>query len=246
MKQLFLTALVAGVCLTACQKKADQQAGSQTADSAATAFDNVPEHASDQMVSPDNFVIIPGKQAGNIRATSTQAELIDLLGKENVTVNDTIYIAEGATEIGTTLFKGTPDEAQILWLDKENAAKPDAVILRPASDKPGTGGNQTQWVTDNGLRIGSTLKEVEKLNGKPFKLYGFGWDYGGSASSWQGGSLEGKDGKTYLSIVFGYGELSAEQEKLVDKVSGDGEFLSSNPAMQQLNPVIQTMTVRFN
>ncbi len=245
MKQLFLTALVAGVCLTACRKKADEQTDRQPADSTVTAFDNVPEHASDLMASPDNFVIIPGEQAGNIRATSSEAELIKLLGRENVTPNDTIYVAEGATEVGTTLFKGTPDEAQILWLDKTKKARPDAVILRPATDKPGTAGNQAQWMTDSGLKIGSTLKDVEKLNGKPFKLYGFGWDYGGSASSWEGGTLEGKDGKTYVSIVFGYGELSAAQEKLVDKVSGDGEFVSSNPDMQQLNPVIQTMTVRF-
>ncbi|OIN59669.1 hypothetical protein [Arsenicibacter rosenii] len=244
MKQLFLTALMAGICLAGCQKKTDGQTTGKPTDTTA-AFDQVPEHASDQLYSPDNFVIIPGEQVGNIRGTSTQAELIERLGKENVTADDTIYVAEGETAIGTTLFKGTPDEVQILWLYQKKAAKPDAVILRPASDKPGTGGMQTQWVTDNGLKIGSTLKEVEKLNGKPFKLYGFGWDYGGSASSWEGGKLEGKGGKTYLSIVFGYGDLSAEQEKIVDKVSGDGEFMSSDPGMQQLNPVVQTMTVRF-
>jgi hypothetical protein len=34
-----------------------------------------------------------------------------------------------------------------------------------------------------------TLAEIEKINGKPFKLYGFEWDFGGRSSNWQGGEL---------------------------------------------------------
>ena len=237
--------MILGLLAVACQKKADQQRTSAI-DSTKVGTDTLkPAEAGDVMVSPDNFVIIPGEQVGTIRANSTEAELMAMLGKENVTIHDTIYVGEGATEPGTTLFKGTPDEVQILWVDKKAFARPEAVIVRPATDKPGTVGKVTQWSTADGLKIGTTLKDVEKLNGKPFSLYGFSWDYGGTVSNWQGGTYQAKDGKSYISLVFGYGELSAEQEKLSEKVMGDSEFSSSNPAMQQLNPTVQTMTIRF-
>ncbi len=34
---------------------------------------------------------------------------------------------------------------------------------------------------DNGVKIGTTLSELVKLNGKPFTFTGFDWDYGGYA-----------------------------------------------------------------
>ena len=244
MQKLTVTLFTLIVFLGSCQKKTEQQA-TTTTDSSATIADTTVAQVDSAMYSPDNFVIIPGEQVGNIRATSTEKQLVELLGSENVTVHDTIYVGEGNTEPGTTLFKGTPDEVQILWADKEGFAQPDAVIIRPATDKPGTAGTTTQWMLADGLKIGSTLKEVEKLNGKPFSLYGFSWDYGGTVSNWHGGRYQAKDGKTYFSVVFGYGELTPEQEKLSEKVMGDSEFSSSNPTMQQLNPTIQTMTIRF-
>ena len=49
--------------------------------------------------------------------------------------------------------------------------------------------DQSAWTTAHGIRIGMPLAEVEKLNGKPFKLSGFDWDYGGRVTDWQGGAL---------------------------------------------------------
>ena len=39
----------------------------------------------------------------------------------------------------------------------------------------------SKWLTPFGIRIGTPFGEVEKQNGKPFRLNGFGWDLGGSA-----------------------------------------------------------------
>ncbi|WP_428654628.1 hypothetical protein [Runella sp.] len=227
---LFLLFLI--LAIAACKGTSDQTAAS--ADSTATAADT-----SQIESSPNNFYCIPGLKAGSVKANSSEASLKELLGAENV-IRDSVYIGEGFYEKGTTLFKGTPEEAQILWKDTINYAKPDNVLIRPAEGKP------NQWLVEGGIKIGMTLIELEKINGKPFKIGGFGWDYGGFATDWQGGKLEDKNGIANMSLRFDY---NSEDEKLApfaEKVMGEGPFLSSNPAMQKLNPKIVEISIRFD
>lgn len=252
LKKLYSLALLTSLTL-ACQT--NRQTASEASGPDSTVAVTVSTTAAEGPTeSPDNFLIIPGQQVGAVRATSSEARLRALLGAANV-VRDTFYMAEGQFEIGTTLFKNTADQAQIVWKDMKSFTKPDIVMIRPEYDdnnelKVGTGGKTVQWTvpigTAGSLSLGTSLREVERLNGKPFKLYGFGWDYGGNASDWQRGRLQDKDGKTYLSATFGVGEeFSGSESKLYDSVMGDSEFLSSNAAMQSLNPTIKTLTISF-
>ncbi|CCG98065.1 hypothetical protein FAES_0051 [Fibrella aestuarina BUZ 2] len=248
-KQFVLVALATSAI--ACQTKQETSTTLTSPDSTTVASTTVAEGPGE---SPDNFVVIPGRQVGVVRANSTEAGLRELLGAANV-VRDTIYMAEGEFDIGTTLFKNTADQAQIIWKDKKRFARPEIVLLRPEYDEnnellTGTGGKTVQWTvpigTAGSLSLGTSLREVERLNGKPFKLYGFGWDYGGLSSDWQRGKLQDTDGKTYLSAAFGVGaEFTGSESKMYDSVLGDGEFLSSNAAMQALNPTIKTLTISF-
>lgn len=197
-----------------------------------------------------DFLIIPGEQVGPIRADASEASLMKTLGKANV-VRDTIYTVEGQFDIGTTLYKNTADQAHVLWRDKKRFTHPETVLIRPARDEnntllPGTGGQTAQWTTASGLRVGSTLREVEAINGKPFTLYGFEWDYGGQSSGWKGGSLQAKSGKTFIGATFGFDhDVPDNQQAFFDAVMGDVEFLSNNTALQQLNPTVQTLSVSF-
>jgi hypothetical protein len=242
--------LVAATMLTvSCQKKtADQTA--TTTDSAKTvvaetiASDTTTTQKTLDIatVNADDFLIIPGQKVGKINTDSDEKSLIDAYGPANVTPHDTIYTVEGQYEIGTTLFKNTPDEAAILWKDNVKQARPDAVKMNLNLDQPN---RKSRWVTDTGVRLGLTIKEIQKINGKPFKLYGFSWDYGGAVTDWQKGKLQPNGPQTFITMTFGYGELSPSLETVAGTVSGEGEFLSSNPAMQQLNPVVQQVFVRF-
>jgi hypothetical protein len=189
--------------------------------------------------SSNNFYCIPGVQAGAVKANSSEASLKELLGPENA-VRDSVYIGEGFYEKGTTLFKGTPEEAQILWKDTLNYAKPDNVLIRPAEGKP------TEWLVEGGIRIGMTLKEIEKINGKPFNVSGFGWDYGGFVADWKGGKLDEKDGVSNFVLRFGYDYNDEKLNAFAEKVSGEGPFPSNNPAMQKLNPKVVEISIRFN
>jgi hypothetical protein len=47
------------------------------------------------------------------------------------------------------------------------------------------------WITENRLKIGSSLAEVEAINGKPLIISGWGWDFGGQLISNNEGNYEG-------------------------------------------------------
>ena len=53
---------------------------------------------------------------------------------------------------------------------------------------PGLDSQQVDMIR-TALRDCGAIEEVEKINGKPFKIAGFEWDYGGYVSNWTGGSL---------------------------------------------------------
>jgi hypothetical protein len=218
----------------ACSSKSDKNA-TATQDSASVATADSTAIGE----SPNNFYCIPGVQAGTVKANSSEASLKELLGPENV-VRDSVYIGEGFYEKGTTLYKGTPEEAQILWKDTVNFANPDNVLIRPAE------GKSNQWLVEGGIKIGMTLAELEKINGKSFSVSGFGWDYGGFVADWKGGKLDGKDGVSNFVLRFGYDYNDEKLNAFAEKVSGEGPFPSNNPAMQKLNPKIVEISIRFN
>jgi hypothetical protein len=245
--------LLLALLVMACQPKKQVATETQRPDSAAVTDTTAAADAA-AMESPDNFIIFPGRQVGMVKGTSTEASLRDLLGPENV-VRDTVYMSEGEFEMGTTLFKNTADQAQIIWKDKARFANPEVVFLRPAYDdtnqlRPGTAGQQVQWTMPVGeagrIGIGTSLRAVQQANGKPFKLYGFGWDYGGASAGWQKGNLETPDGKSYLTLHFGFeADFYETENKLYESVLGDSEFGSDSPAMQRLNPTVKTITLSF-
>lgn len=198
--------------------------------------------ASSVSVSND-FTIVPGERVGPVNGNTSEADLLRLLGPSAVTAGDTLYGAEGESFIGTTLYKGTADEVQIFYSDADTRLHPTTIRVTPrfTDDEGNAIPNQAvpRWVATTGVRVGATLREVERLNGKPFTLWGFEWDYSGMVSDWQGGKLAPPNKKAFLSVGFGSPLLrTAGQDKAYNDVMGDDEFKSSLYAMQQLNPIV--------
>jgi len=84
--------------------------------------------------------------------------------------------------------------------------------------------------TAGGLKIGTTLNELLKMNGKPIAFLGFGWDYGGGVISLNHGMLENSNVRFNLDIsenhtgdnaLYGDTELNSEMpvvKRLADKI----------------------------
>jgi hypothetical protein len=145
-----------------------------------------------------------------------------------------IDIGEGETAVGTVLYPADSlRRAEIIWQDSVNRRRPARLILR---------GDRTLWQLNRGISLGTNLQKLERLNGRPFLLAGFGWDYAGVITDWKGGTLDSALAGVKLYLDPG----SAQYEsKPYSQVLGDQDYSSSLAPMQQLNPRVATIFVDF-
>lgn len=192
-------------------KKAWVFAGGVTAESAASA-DN----------SNDMWLVSP-KAVGKITANTTEQDLINLYGKNNVTPEKEIYAnADVPPFQGVSIFKGKADELLVAWEEGKKGKAVATVFIRNAGGK---------WHTAQGVKVGMSLAELQKINGKAFNFTGFGWDYGGYAGGWEGGSLEGQQG---VSIRLDGGNAGSKYQGDVSLRSDDKGLVNAGVKVSEL------------
>ena len=175
---------------------------------------------------------------GPFSPSLTEQRLIETYGAANVRAGE-VYVGEGFSEPGATVFPDSPlDRIEIVWSDGEKRAKPRFVRVRSTS---------TRWKTADLITIGSDLKSIERINGRPFRLFGFGWDYSGSVSSWAGGRLErGETAGCRMRVALLPPGGAEGWPAIWQQVLGDREFSSGHPAMQQINPRVYQLVLGFS
>lgn len=128
-----------------------------------------------------NDQLITCNGIGTINLSDDYNRILQKAGKENITL-DSNYV-EGLFQ-GTyhTLWKGTPKEIKVFWKDAF-PEKEIAVI--------GIENMSSVYRFANGIKVGTTLNELVKLNDrKPIRFYGFSWDYGGNIMNFGDGKLQ--------------------------------------------------------
>jgi hypothetical protein len=155
-------------------------------------------------------------------------------GSANVKA-ERIDIGEGETVPGTVLFSAdSTRRLMIIWSDSTARRLPRRLILRDDSSR---------WSVAEGITLGTTLEELEKLNGRPFTLAGFGWDYAGVVMDWRGGKLAtplGRSVKLYLVPP-----SSAQSDPAYNSVLGDRPYASDLAAMRRLKPTVRQIFIDF-
>jgi hypothetical protein len=74
-------------------------------------------------------------------------------------------------------------------------------------------------------------------------MTGFDWDLGGRVSNWQGGALAKIPGGCELR--FGFNPWADAPDAARDKVSGEKEFLSSDPNMRASKPTVSEIILTY-
>jgi len=187
--------------------------------------------------SPDPWLIERSGQEGVIGPRTTRKDLVQAFGTANV-VDQDVDVGEGETQPGTVIFPKDPVRLiEILWRDP--AAK-----THPASAQ--FSGTKSRWKVAHDISLGTSLKELELLNGRPFTLAGFGWDYSGTVLSWENGSLAKDLGHSQSRVIIRLDSPTPESaDKEVEQVLGDRGFPSNHPVMQKLNPTAYQIIVEF-
>ncbi|MFN5685394.1 hypothetical protein [Bradyrhizobium sp.] len=166
-----------------------------------------------------------------VAATDTAKSLQQRYGAEAV-VQD-LPGAEGETYQGLVLFPRAMDRRIEVAFIEDKTATVSALTLRDSA-------KSSRW-TVAGISIGASLAAVQKANGKPFVVSGFGWDYGGFVTDFKHGAL-GRRLPGGCSITLRFGKDKDAPRAL----SGDGVKVSSdNPALLKFAPVVTEIGVNF-
>jgi len=173
------------------------------------------------------------KCEGPFGRNASHADLVKTFGSSNVVYRD-VEGPEAQPVKASVVYPNDPKaKLEVIWSDEKARRGPQVWVK-----------DQSTWATANGIRIGTPLAEVEKLNGKPFKLTGFDWDYGGHAIDWLGGTLaQPQAGGCIFAIGFVHPEDAPDDN--LTKVSGDNEFLSDNPDMRAVEPYVGMVLISF-
>lgn len=177
------------------------------------------------------WLVADDPAADALHAADSHADLERRFGAANVVV-DTIRLAEGASTVGSVLFGADPERRlEIIWKDSAGQSLPDRVVAR---------GTRSRWAVHPGISLGSCLSDLERLNGAPFNLHGFGWDYGGTVRDWQKGRL---DSLWTPRLVLLRLALPGEVES-AGALMGEQVFSSAVPAMRAANPCVREIVVQ--
>lgn len=177
-----------------------------------------------------DFILAPCNGNQILNSGSTESDLIKMVGKKNSERVERWY-AEGTERvIGTVFFKDTPQSFFIKWKDTVNFKNPEWIEIH---------GDESLWEIDNGIKIGTDLKELIKLNGKHFTFSGFDWDYGGYAV-FEKGNLESDCYS--IQLYYDYENLF---ENEWNQIVGDKTVSTKNPVLNKIRIYVDVITFYF-
>lgn len=168
---------------------------------------------------------------GPFKKSVTHASLMKAFGANNVAVRS-VGTGEGETQTASVIFpRDAARRIEVLWIDEKRLRKPVEIRTGVAST----------WRTEHGIRRGMRLHQIEALNGRPFRLYGFGFDYGGTTLDWNGGALATQAGGCTLTLRFMMRE-GADNNAVY---GGEQSFLSDDEGMRKAAPIVDAVELRF-
>ena len=156
---------------------------------------------------------VAGEFFGAIKEDTTEADVKRIYGAANVKRTEQ-HVGEGETIDALVVYPKTPDEFTIAW----HGDKPEIDRITVIGKN---------WHSREGIRIGTTLADLVKTNGKPINFYGFAWDYGGTVSNWNRGKLQTFDD----SVVV---RLTPPENWDSDDLIGDSEFSSDDAEAKRI------------
>jgi hypothetical protein len=115
---------------------------------------------------------------GPFAKDSSMLSLATAFGSKNVTYTE---IEVAGSKVGTTIIfpKDPKRRLEVWWSNLTNRSGTYLILIN----------GQSTWTAPGGMRLSMTLAQLEKLNGKPFKLKGFDKDNVATVSDWDGGKL---------------------------------------------------------
>jgi hypothetical protein len=170
---------------------------------------------------------------GTFAKDSSQLKLAMTFDSKNITFTD-VDASNGTKVPASVLFPDDPKRRLEVWWSNPTARSGTYLIV--------INGKST-WTAPDGLRLGLTLQQLEKLNKKAFKLKGFDKDGVSTVSDWDEGVLANLPGgcKSGLSLRAG----PKAPADAVSALSPDKEYSSQDPQMMAVKPTVTEVLIGY-
>jgi hypothetical protein len=197
-----------------------------------------------QSAPSNDWLVVPGVRVGPITANTVRGDLKGLFPQATL-AEDELELDEGMVFPATFVAREKqPESLAIVWTTKAADAHPKQIYMCRGRRR-----GECKWHTAE-LSVGTKLSDIEKINGKPFSIHGFGWGYGGDVESWDGGKLEKLACLQNLTVSMDGERRDGEFTTPItseerNSFSGNRSIPTTNPALRKLNPAITEMLFLF-
>lgn len=180
-------------------------------------------------------IIEPGARLGPVTGTATLDALRGALGPHSVSL-EYVQSEDGKKRVpGAVIYPGdTKKRIELAWADTLAKARPLWARVRNSA---------TWWHTPAGVRIGTTLLELEKMNARAFTVQSFrAGERRSFVRSWNKGVLAyelEKNAKIWLAVP-----TSATKAQMTPLSQGN-LLPSGDPPLRRLNPHVTEISIRF-
>ncbi len=128
-----------------------------------------------------NSIVVSCDAVGKIKLSDSYEDVVRIAGQANVKPDSVFVKGIFQHAFATKVWKGTAGEITINWQEDE---QPYKTIQNIIIEAPGS-----TYVTENGIKLGSPLSLLNKLNGKSLLLIGFAGQHAGTLMNFNGGNL---------------------------------------------------------
>jgi hypothetical protein len=171
--------------------------------------------------------------SGIFAKDSSHLKLAMTFDSKNIAFAD-VDATNGTKVPASVLFPNDPKRRLEVWWSNPAARSGTYLIV--------INGKST-WSAPDGLRLGLTLAQLQKLNQKPFKLKGFDKDGVATVSDWGDGVLASLPGgcKSGLSL---HADPKAPADA-VSTLSADKEYSSEDPEIRAVKPTVSEILIGY-
>lgn len=171
--------------------------------------------------------------SGIFARNSSHAKLAAAFHARNITFTE-IDSDSGAKVPASVLFAKDPKQRlEVWWSNPAGRSDVHLIVINGQSD----------WIAPGELHLGLTLAELERLNGRPFKLSGFDKDATATLSDWNGGDLSALTGGCKLGV-----SLRADPKTpaaTLASLPADRAFTSADATLRAANPTVSEILVAY-
>jgi hypothetical protein len=164
---------------------------------------------------------------------SSQTKLAMAFQSRNVTFTQVDAASSGKTMASVVFAKDPKRRLEVWWSKPSNRSDTHLIVINGTSE----------WTGPGELRLGLTLAELERVNGKPFKLSGFDKSNVATLSNWNGGTLASLAGGCKVGISLRAASTAAASA--ISVLPADREFSSGDAALRAVNPTVSEILVAY-